>query len=81
MEECKLQSKKDSWYGLLHNKLLEIKDRHGIDAPIAKQLLKLDRESILKEAYARMIGEGKSREDALAALRKKGFSKKELDFL
>ncbi|MCX6777657.1 MAG: hypothetical protein NT157_02120 [Candidatus Micrarchaeota archaeon] len=79
--ECVLQSEQEPWYGRLCDKLVEIKEKHGIDAPITKQLLKLDRESILREKYESMLQEGMNRRKALADLRKRGFTKKELSFL
>jgi len=78
LNECIYQSRKRSWYGLFYDKLSEIRERHGIDAPIKKQLLKLDREFILKEAYENLRKESMTREKALEILRRKGFTKNEL---
>jgi hypothetical protein len=79
LEECTLQSKKRAWYGLLYNKLVEIKEKHGINAPIIRQLTKLNKQMILKEAYDNLRKGGASRKEALEMLRKNGFTKNELD--
>jgi hypothetical protein len=81
LEECKLQSKNRAWYGSLYNKLAEIKERHGIDSPITKHLLKLDKEILLRGAYEDLLANGLSRDSAFAALKKQGFTKRELSAL
>ncbi|MFH1306820.1 MAG: DUF6036 family nucleotidyltransferase [Candidatus Micrarchaeota archaeon] len=78
MEECITQSKAASWYGLLYNKLAEIKERHGIDAPIAGKILRLYKKSLVKEAYAGYIKKGLKHEEAIAELKKRGFTQKEI---
>jgi len=80
LDECKDQSSMESWYGLLYNKFVEIETKHGISAPIMNDLLKLDRQSVLEEAYKRLLS-GTSKQEALKELRKRGFSKKELELL
>lgn len=81
LNECKEQSMEHKWYGLVYNKLAEIEEKHGISAQIMGELLELDKKTILEEAYAEMLSRGMKREDALALLRKKGFTKKELEGL
>ncbi|OIO22052.1 hypothetical protein AUJ17_00840 [Candidatus Micrarchaeota archaeon CG1_02_47_40] len=81
LDECKAQSMEHKWYGLLYNKFAEIEEKHKISAPIMKDLLELDRKSILEEAYARMLSHGMKKENAIAELRKRGFTKKELAHL
>ncbi|MFA5930322.1 MAG: hypothetical protein WC861_05555 [Candidatus Micrarchaeia archaeon] len=78
LEECKAQSGSGNWYGLLYDKLAEIRAKHGIRAPIMGGLLKLDNQSALEEAYARMLKGGASRADALKELKRRGFRRKEL---
>ena len=78
LEECKAQSMEHKWYGLLYNKLAEIEEKHGISAPILRELLKLDRQVIVLEAYAEMLSRGMKKSDALAELRKQGFNTSEL---
>ncbi|MEW6329299.1 MAG: DUF6036 family nucleotidyltransferase [Candidatus Micrarchaeota archaeon] len=81
LHECVRQSRARPWYGLLYDKLVELKEKHGIDVLVAKQLLKLDRESMIKEAYANLCSSGIGRKETLEMLRKKGFTKKELSFI
>jgi len=78
LEECKAQSKKEPWYGLLYEKFAEIEERHGISAPIMKELLELDRQSALKEEYRRLRKQGATEYGAIQELRKQGFTEKEL---
>ncbi len=79
--ECISQSKTASWYGLLYNKFAEIEERHGIDIPIAGQILKFDRQVLVKNAFEARKKKGMRRKDAIADLRKKGFTRKELEGL
>ena len=81
LAECKAQSGSGNWYGLLHDKLAEIRAKHGIRAPIMDELLKRDNQRALEEAYARMLKNGASRADALLELKRRGFSRKELETL
>ncbi len=76
--ECRNQSSSRQWYGSLLNKLQELKDRHGIDIPIANELEKLDELSLLKEAYARRKAKGWSHAQAVEELRKHGATDNEL---
>jgi hypothetical protein len=81
LDECILQSRVEAWYGLLYDKLVELKEKHGVDAPIMKELLKLDREAVLREAYWELRKRGVRRKEALEMLKERGFTKKELEFL
>jgi len=81
LEECKAQSMEDGWYGLVYNKLAEIEEKHGISAPIMNELLKLDRMAVVEEAHENMRGNGMKTNEALAELKRKGFTKKELGHL
>ena len=78
LDECKTQSRKRAWYGLLYDKPVEIEEKHGIDAPIAERLSKLDKHALLKEAYENRVSKGMTRNQALEDLKKQGFTKKEL---
>ncbi len=78
-DECKLQSKKRAWYGLLYNKLIEIKEKHGIDAPIIRRLQELDNNILLKEAYELRTGKGLGKADAIKELVKMGFTRKQIE--
>ncbi len=81
LQECILQSTMRKWYGLLYNKLAEIEEKHGISSPIMKDLLGLDKKVIVEEAYSGFISKGMGKADALAELKKKGFTKKEIEGL
>ncbi|MBU1197962.1 hypothetical protein KJ765_05640 [Candidatus Micrarchaeota archaeon] len=81
LEECQLQSAKRSWHGLVCNKFNELAEKHGIDAPIRREVCRLDRESVVREAFGRRIKSGMDREAALTELRKMGFTKGELSNL
>ncbi len=81
LEEAGAQSSKRNWYGALYNKLDEIKEKHGINAPIMGKVLKLYREGLLQEAFALRLKKGMTREEALTDLKKQGFTKTELDKL
>ena len=81
LSECKAQSLEHKWYGLVYNKLVEIEEKHGVSAPIMDALLKLDRKTILEEAYSSMRGKGMGSGKALAELKKMGFTEKELGHL
>ncbi|MEM3555970.1 MAG: hypothetical protein QXF56_04600 [Candidatus Micrarchaeia archaeon] len=71
LDECVLQSRKKLWYGLLYDKLVELKEKHGIDAPIKKKLLELDRKAVLKEVYCEMR-KRMSKKEGLKHLEKEG---------
>lgn len=80
LRECIAQSRKTAWHGIFYNKLAEIKDKHGVDSPIARRLLQLDREVLLREKYQSLRKGGMSREEAFIHLRKEyGFTRKELE--
>jgi len=79
LDECINQSEERVWHGLLFDTLTEIRDKHAIEAPIRRQLLRLDRKALIKEAYARYLGEGLSRKEAFAKLAKLGFTPKEIE--
>ncbi|MFH1199455.1 MAG: DUF6036 family nucleotidyltransferase [Candidatus Micrarchaeota archaeon] len=81
LEECKLQSAKRSWHGLVCNKFNELSEKHGIDAPILREVCRLDRASIVTEAYRRRREAGKSQDIAIKELKKLGFTEKELSAL
>jgi len=81
LEECKRQSSAESWHGLLYNKLAEIEDKHGLRAPIMVELLKMDRQVLIRNAFEMRLKKGMGRKDAIADLMKTGFSKKELEGL
>ena len=79
LDECIAQSEETVWHGLLYNKLVEMKDKHGVDSPIRRTLLNLDRRALMKEAYSRYLAEGLSRDEALKRFAKLGFTKKEIE--
>jgi len=78
VEECKEQSKGVSWHGMLHNKLIEIQERHNITSPIIKEVAAYNERDILEAKYAQLQRGGMGKKEALAELKKRGFSKKEL---
>ncbi len=77
--ECIKQSMEVQWYGLLHDKFVELEERHGISVPIKDELLKLDRVALLKNTFKSYIEKGMEREHALKKLKEKGFTEKELE--
>ena len=79
LRECKEQSKTRAWYGLLHDKFMEIEQKRGIRIPIASQVLKLDDIAIVREAFEAQLHKGLSRKATLEALMKKGFTKEEIE--
>lgn len=81
LEECKAQSGMEKWYGLLYNKFVEIKEKHRISAPITRKLLRLAKQSALEEAYERLLRSDAPKQKAIKELQKRGFSRKELEFL
>ena len=78
LDECKQQSKERIWFGSLLNKLAELKEKHGIDAPITAELNKLDKANLLREAYNRRFHAGAERGKAISELKKIGFAKRDL---
>ncbi len=76
--ECILQSKKRAWHGALLNKLYEIKEKHGITAPITKQLQRLYERTELLIWYREKLNDGKTHEQIIQELKKREFTKKDL---
>jgi len=81
LNECIRQSRKRAWYGALCNKLEELKARHGIDIPIRRELERLYKQWLVKKAYENHLKKGLSKKQALAELKKRGFTEKELSQL
>ncbi len=79
MRECEEQSRTRPWYGLLYNKFVEIEKKHRITVPIARQVLELDKKTIIREAFEALLHKGLSQKQAKAALMKKEFAKEEID--
>ena len=78
LEEATQQSGERKWYGSLYNKLLQLSEIHGIQPPITDAVEKLFNRDTLQEAFKRRLQKGLTRKQALADLRKLGFSQKEL---
>ena len=78
LEESKLQSGKRVWFGSIYNKLTELREKHGIDAPIQRELLRLDELGILAEAFKRRLQAGTSRKEALKELKAEGATEDDL---
>ncbi len=78
LAECRAQSGKRPWYGSLVDKFADLKERHGIDAPIAGQVQKLYELSAIRESYRIKRKKGLTNKQAVAQLKKDGFTAKEL---
>ena len=81
LKECQFQSKERNWYASVLNKMEEIKQKYGIDAPIIPKLRKASETRALKEAYERRRKAGKTREEAMAEFKAMGFTRKEIAHL
>lgn len=78
LAECRAQSGKRLWYGSLVDKFSDLKERHGIDVPIAGQVEKLYEQSSIRESYKIKRKKGMTGKQALAQLKQDGFTAKEL---
>jgi len=78
LNECKMQSKDRPWYGALLNKLYEIKDKHGINAPIAKQVEELYKASLIQHKVSQLQEGGMAKEEIRAELKRRGFTDREI---
>lgn len=76
LQECTDQSGKRAWFGLLLNKIEELK-LQGIDIPIERKLIALDKRRLLHEAY-RLRLKKMTAKQAAEKLRELGFTNKEL---
>ena len=79
LDECTQQGKTRDWSCALYDKFAQIKDSHEIDVPITRKLLRMCRKRMVRDAFDGYLKEGKTRAQALVELKKKGFSKKELE--
>jgi len=66
---------------LAYNKLVELKEKHEISPPIVSWLKRKSNEQILKLEFKQRIEAGMTREQVFQNLKKKGFTKKELEKL
>lgn len=74
-DEVFAQGGERSWEGLLYNRLHELRERYKINVPILRDLLKRDRENIVKEYLHKLLSSGKnSQKEIIADFREKGFS-------
>lgn len=78
LHECEEQSKVNPWYGPLSDKLYEIKEKYGIDAPIAKQIEELYYIGLLRAKVFELRKQGLNNEKIIAELRKDGFTEQEI---
>ncbi len=78
LQECVSQSGERQWFGPVLDKLNELRDKHGISAPITREIEELDELSVIRDAYRRRLEKGLSKEKAIGELRKLGFTQKEL---
>ena len=76
LQECTDQSGKRAWFGLLLNKIEELK-LQGIDIPIERKLIALDKRRLLQEAYQLRLKKMTAKQ-AAEKLRELGFTNKEL---
>ncbi|VVB98796.1 Uncharacterised protein [uncultured archaeon] len=78
LKECVEQSGERWWCGALHDKLAIVRQRHGISAPIMRDLLNLDRKVLIRSAYERRRKKGLSHDEAVKDLGKE-FKRKEIE--
>ncbi|MEM4252791.1 MAG: DUF6036 family nucleotidyltransferase [Candidatus Nitrosotenuis sp.] len=57
-DACFAQKKSVQWADLLGTKLLDLKERHGIDAPIIKDMLDRADMDLLERSFKRILGDG-----------------------
>lgn len=65
-EECLLQEKRQIWEALLTNKLLQLKERYGIESPIIKDLMEAADSQLVKIVFIKIIREGNNTFDKIA---------------
>ena len=57
-DECFSQNKSAQWADLLGTKLLDLRERHGINAPIIKEMLDKADMDLLERSFSRILGNG-----------------------
>ena len=57
-DECFSQKKSTQWADLLGIKLLDLKERYGIDAPIIKDMLDRVDMDLLERSFSKILGDG-----------------------
>lgn len=57
-DACFAQKKSVQWADLLGTKLLDLKGRHGVDAPIIKEMLDKADMDLLERSFKRILGDG-----------------------
>jgi len=57
-EECLLQEKRRIWEDLLVNRLMELKERYGIESPIVRDLMESADLELARRVFTRIIEEG-----------------------
>lgn len=71
-DECFSQKKSAQWADLLGIKLLDLKERYGIDAPIIKDMLDKADMDLLERSFRKILGDGEmSFSDIAKAVREK----------
>lgn len=76
--ECRAQSGERPWFGPVLDKLNELREKRGIDAPITREIEKLYQLSAIRDAYKIRLAKGMAREVAITELKKLGFTEKEI---
>lgn len=77
LKECISQSKERAWFGPLLDKIEELKTR-DIAVPIEQQLVRLDEERAIREAFKRRLKKMTAKQ-AVRELKQIGFTQKELE--
>lgn len=73
MEECRLQEKRRIWEYFLVKRLAELKDKHGIDAPITKELWKVAGDELIRTVFTEIIESGNDTADKIIEVTRKRF--------
>lgn len=76
-EECHLQEKRRIWEDLLANKMLELRERYGIDSPIIKDLVEAAGFQLAMSVFQEAIGDSNQSFSEIARMirEKYGYSK------
>jgi hypothetical protein len=72
-EECLSQKKRKIWESFLADRLVELKERYGVDAPILKDLWKSADLELLKLVFTKIINEGNDTVDRVANIIRKKY--------
>ncbi|MFQ5976156.1 MAG: hypothetical protein ACE5J5_07580 [Candidatus Hydrothermarchaeales archaeon] len=72
-EECRLQAKRGIWEAFLLERLMDLKERYGIVAPIMGELRKIAGDELAKNLITGIIKDGNDTFDKIAGVVKKRF--------